>query len=150
MTEKVVRSKGMYVLESTNKNAPTQFGYDILRDTVLPLLLGKHEDDILYWAGKEVARKFPIFSLEELPTFFQEAGWGLLTLEKESKDEAIYHLTHSALSELNGGSCQLEAGFIAEQYQKLNRCLTECFGEKIQKQAYIRFTVRWDIKTKIE
>ena len=53
------------------------------------------KDEILYWAGKEVARKFPIFTIEELTTFFTEAGWGLLTLEKTSKEEAFYSLKNN-------------------------------------------------------
>ena len=48
----------------------------LLRDHVLPSILGQHEEDILYWAGKEIARKFPVFTIEELPIFFTEAGWG--------------------------------------------------------------------------
>ncbi len=31
----------------------------LLRDYVLPSILGKHEDDVLYWVGKDIARKFP-------------------------------------------------------------------------------------------
>ena len=80
-------------MEKTTYNSPTRFGYEILRDHVLPSILGQHEDEILYWAGKEVARKFPVFTIEEFPVFFQEAGWGTLSLEKTTKEEAFYHLT---------------------------------------------------------
>lgn len=78
----------------TTHSAPTRLGYEIIRDHVLPGILGKHEDDILYWAGKDVARKFPIFSVDELPDFFAEAGWGTLTPfpGKTSKDEAVFIL----------------------------------------------------------
>ncbi len=54
-------------MEKTTYGTPTKFGYEILRDHVLPSILGTHESDILYWAGKEVARKFPVFSIEEIP-----------------------------------------------------------------------------------
>ncbi len=43
----------------------------------------------------------------------------------------------------------LEAGFIAEQYQKLNGVLTECFGEQQPKEAAIQFQVKWDAKIPI-
>lgn len=43
-----------------NKTIPV-FGYDILRDYLLPTILGKHEKDVLYWAGKDLARKFPVW-----------------------------------------------------------------------------------------
>lgn len=129
---------------------PTQFGYEILRDHVLPNILGVHEGDILYWAGKDVARKFPIFHIEELPTFFTEAGWGQLTLEKTKKEEAFY-LLDGNFSSLNTKerTFHLEAGFIAEQYQKLNGSLTECFSEIKQKGKLITFQVKWDSKSPI-
>ena len=37
------------------------FGYELMRDFLLPTILGKHEKDILYWAGKDLARKFPLY-----------------------------------------------------------------------------------------
>ncbi|WP_339250827.1 YslB family protein [Sporosarcina sp. FSL W8-0480] len=135
----------------TTHSAPTRLGYEIIRDHVLPGILGKHEDDILYWAGKDVARKFPIFSVDELPDFFAEAGWGTLTPfpGKTSKDEAVFILNQEDQILLEKRSYQLEAGFIAEQFQKLNGVLTECYGEKVPKENHIRFQVKWDIKTKI-
>lgn len=137
-------------LEKTTYGTPTRFGYEILRDHVLPSILGTNEGDILYWAGKEVARKFPIFSIEELPVFFLEAGWGTLTFETTSKDEAFYTLRDtSANMNLQNRTFNLEAGFIAEQYQKLNGFLTECFGEPQQKKGAIQFQVKWDPKTKM-
>lgn len=129
---------------------PTQFGYEILRDHVLPSILSIHEGEILYWAGKDVARKFPIFHIDELPTFFTEAGWGNLTLEKTKKEEVFYSLDGN-FSNLNTKerTFHLEAGFIAEQYQKLNGFLTECFPEIKQKNKSVAFQVKWDLKTPV-
>ncbi|MCG7346419.1 YslB family protein [Sporosarcina sp. ACRSL] len=130
---------------------PSQLGYEIIRDHVLPNILGKHEDDILYWSGKEVARKFPIFSVDELPDFFREAGWGHLTAYdgKTAKDEAIFILEITDQTVLENRSYHLEAGFIAEQFQKLNGFLTECYAEKFPKENHIRFLVKWDTKTQV-
>jgi len=50
---------------------------------------------------------------------------------------------------LKNRSYNLEAGFIAEQFQKLNGYLTECYGEKMPKENQVRFLVKWDIKTKV-
>lgn len=137
-------------LENTINESPTRFGYEILRDHVLPSILGPHESDILYWAGKEVARKFPIFNVEELPTFFTEAGWGMLSLEKENKHETYYILTNDAdTMKAAHRTFHLEAGFIAEQYQKLGGLLTECFAEPIQKGEAIQFHVKWDPKAEV-
>lgn len=139
-------------LEKSTYGVPTRFGYELLRDHVLPSILGPHEGDILYWSGKEIARKFPIFSTDELPTFFMEAGWGVLTLEKTSKSEAFFILKddHEYIN-IQERTFHLEAGFIAEQYQKVNGVLTECFAEKVikRKDAYIQLHVKWDLKTKI-
>ena len=108
-------------LEKTIDRTPSRFGYELLRDHVLPNILGQHEEDILYWAGKEVARKFPVFTIEELPTFFSEAGWGKLSLYKTSKDDVFYYLQDEPnILNVRNRTFSLEAGFIAEQYQKIN------------------------------
>ncbi|WP_342505349.1 YslB family protein [Sporosarcina sp. FSL K6-2383] len=137
-------------MENTTNLSPTRFGYDLLRDHVLPSILGAHQGEILYWAGKEIARKFPVFSVEELPVFFQEAGWGILSLEKTQKDEAFYTMTNGDEINIQDRSFQLEAGFLAEQYQKLNGLLTECYGEAQSKKGRVSFQVKWDTKTKID
>ncbi len=133
-------------MENTTYDSPTRFGYEILRDHVLPSILGTHEEEILYWAGKEVARKFPIFSIDELPVFFKEAGWGTLSLDKTTKDEAFYTINNGEGMTVQNRSCRLEAGFIAEQYQKLNGLLTECYGEVNSKNMQVQFHVKWDLK----
>ena len=61
------------------------FGYEIIRDNLLTSILGKHEEDVLYWAGKEIARKFPLFSMDEASSFFEEAGWGSFNIRKANK-----------------------------------------------------------------
>lgn len=131
--------------------APTQFGYNLIRNHVLPSILGKHEGDILYWAGKEIARKFPLLSVEEIPVFFQEAGWGQLTLDKMSKREAFYKLESLGESlHTDERNFQLEAGFIAEQFQKINGVLTECYAEKKAKNQTVTFQIAWDKKEVID
>lgn len=138
-------------MDKQTYETPTRLGYEIIRDHVLPNILGKHEDEILYWSGKEIARKFPIFSIDELPDFFREAGWGSLVPHdgKIAKDEALFVLEQSDTTLLKNRSYNLEAGFIAEQFQKLNGFLTECYGEKLPKENHVRFLVKWDLKTKI-
>ncbi|MBE3102725.1 MAG: YslB family protein [Bacilli bacterium] len=126
------------------------FGYELIRDHVLSTILGKHEHDILYWSGKELARKFQMFSLEETLSFFQEAGWGVLTLELLKKDEAFFVLTGEPdLLQIQIRCFRLEAGFLAQQQQKLGGFMTECFEEKSVKSNTIKFHVKWDLKEKI-
>ncbi len=99
-----------------NTPSPTisSFGYEIIRDHILSSILGKHEDDVLYWAGKELARKFPCKSQDELIAFFADACWGTLELIKESKDGRIFQLTNDPeILQIKQRSFKLEAGFIA-------------------------------------
>lgn len=126
------------------------FGYEIIRDHLLSSILGKHEEDVLYWAGKELARRFPLFSMDEAAAFFQEAGWGDLELEKESTDSMYYILTGDPEQlNLENRCFKLEAGFLAEQVQKNISFLTECYDEKNKKHNYVKFQLKWDIKEKI-
>ena len=143
--------EGLYeMVEKVTYDTSTQFGYELIRDHVLPSVLGVHEGEILYWAGKELARKFPIFSIEEIPSFFIEAGWGTLTLVKSSKKESFYELADDENAiKVELRKFQLEAGFIAEQYQKLNGFLTECYAEPKQKNKSVHFHVKWDTKETI-
>ncbi len=128
----------------------SQFGYELIRDHVIPSILGKHEGDILYWAGKELARKFPVFDTEEIPAFFHEAGWGELTAEKTSKKEAFYKLhSPSEPFKVSERNFQLEAGFIAEQFQKLNGFLTECYAKPNSKDHSVTLHIAWDKKEAI-
>lgn len=135
-----------------NTPSPTisSFGYEIIRDHILSSILGKHEDDVLYWAGKELARKFPCKSQDELIAFFADACWGTLELMKESKDGRIFQLTNDPeILQIKQRSFKLEAGFIAEQIQLAKGYLTECYNEKREKQQYVMFTVKWDAKERI-
>ena len=78
-------------LEKDTYGTPTRFGYELLRDHVLPSILGTHEERYPYIGlGKELARKFPIFSFDELSSFFAEAGWGLLLIDKTIKKRSLF------------------------------------------------------------
>lgn len=127
------------------------FGYEVLRDYLLPSILGKHEKDILYWAGKDLARKFPCTDIPLIISFFKDAGWGELSLEKEMKDGFIFHLTNEPqLLKIEERNFRLEAGFIAEQIQNFKGVLTECYEEKKVNHQLVIFTVKMDLKEKIE
>ncbi|MDW0110426.1 DUF2507 domain-containing protein [Sporosarcina aquimarina] len=123
---------------------PTRFGYELLRDHVIPGILGKHEEDILYWAGKDIARKFPLYSIDEIPEFFKEAGWGKLVISSTGKEETDYLLTERIISPATRESVRLESGFLAQQYQIANGCLTECYGSRNEETGEMILQVRWD------
>jgi predicted hydrocarbon binding protein len=128
-------------IEETERQIPL-FGYDLLREDVLPDLLGKEHNIILYWAGKSLARKYPINTIEEIITFFQRAGWGELSLVKEKKSELTFELTSSLFEHKKNIVKPLEAGFLAEQVQNIMGYITETNEDK--KKQKVIFHVKWD------
>lgn len=129
------------------------FGYELLREVLLPDILGQDYPQMLYWAGKSMARKYPVQSTEELISFFLAAGWGNLELVQDKKNEMEFELSGDMIQlrfkKSNDISFQLEAGFVAEQLQQMNNHITETY-EQIKKRANkVVFTVKWDHKDAI-
>ncbi|MGG0656719.1 DUF2507 domain-containing protein [Rummeliibacillus pycnus] len=138
-------------MSTQQKNETTQFGYELIRDHVLSSILGKNENDILYWCGKELARKFPLYELDEAISFFKEAGWGDLVFDKVSTSEAFCTLTGDPeVLKFEQRCFRLEAGFLAQQQQKCSGFLTECYEETKAKQSLVKFHIKWDLKDKVE
>jgi predicted hydrocarbon binding protein len=140
--------------ESTPAEKPSvsAFGYELLRSDLLPELLGKEERNILYWAGRHLARKYPLHTLEEVQAFFIEAGWGNLEMVEASKSEMMFSLQSSLIEQriqnFSHTSFSLEAGFLAEQIQLQKKCITEAL-ENI-KRSRISIKVQWDKKDTTE
>ncbi|PPA71577.1 YslB family protein [Jeotgalibacillus proteolyticus] len=136
-------------MSEENEITTGSFGYSLIRDELLPELLGNHTNEILYWAGKSLARKHPCQNEGELIHFFERADWGTLQLIKQKGDEALLELSGPLLKqriESNGAKhFTLEAGFLAEQYAMMKQCQTEAIQQR-QKQAVIQFTLKWDPK----
>ncbi|TWT26309.1 YslB family protein [Planomicrobium sp. CPCC 101110] len=133
-------------MAASETNPHGHFGYEVIRDYLLPEILGPHETEILYWAGKSIARKFPLFSMEEASGFFSTAGFGELALEKSSKDETIYTLIPP---KIENRCFKLEAGFLAEQKQKIDGYLTEAHEEVFQKKNLVRITLKTDLRERV-
>lgn len=130
------------------------FGFELLREVLIPDLLGQDFPQMLYWAGKGLARKYPVTSLDELANFFAAAGWGDLVLLHKKKNEMEFELSGELISnrfkKVNECTFQLEAGFIAEQLQMMNNQITETY-EQVKKRANkVVFTVKWDHKDVLE
>lgn len=130
------------------------FSKEILRDILIPDLLGRDHSQILYWAGKQLARKFPLSNIEEIVDFFSNAGWGELLEDKQSKKEVEFLLKGSIISrrfDLNSDcEFQLEAGFLAQQIENQKKRITEAAVETKKKTATVKFLVRWDAKDSID
>ncbi|SFE69247.1 DUF2507 domain-containing protein [Alteribacillus iranensis] len=120
-------------------NEESDFGYKLLRYTLLPELFGSEEDDILYWGGKTIARKYPLEKLDDIVTFFKKAGWGELRLVNEKK-RSIY--LEMKIEKSNQISRHLEAGYIAEQIEQIKGrpAVTYISREKNK----VTFHVQWD------
>jgi predicted hydrocarbon binding protein len=129
----------------------TAFGYELIRSILIPELLGEESDRILYWAGKSLARRFPLTSVQETIDFFKKAAWGDLSISEENKREITFELTSKLISSRfqnkSGHSYQLEAGFLAEQIQHLKERISETYDtKKHEKQHKVIFKVQWDRK----
>nr|WP_141432054.1 YslB family protein [Bacillus sp. 03113] len=126
------------------------FGYELLREVLIPDLLGKDAAEILYWAGKKLARKYPLKSYEEAVHFFQEAGWGQLTLKSEKKNEQEFELegpiVTKRLSKKEECFFQLEAGFLAQQIEHQKNVVSEGYEQPKKRGGKVQFTIKWDSK----
>ena len=124
------------------------FGYELVREVLLPELLGKDTSEILYWAGKRLARKYPLSSLDETIGFFQQADWGTLSIKEESRRELVLELgselISSRLKNNSNSTFQLEAGFLAQQIEFQKKVLAEAFEHPNKRSSRIQFTVKWD------
>lgn len=124
------------------------FGYELIREDLFNEILGQDKPDILYWAGKRLARKYPLFTLDEIYEFFAKAGWGNLQLTKEGKRTMAFSLSgdliHHRLQARTGCSFRLEAGFLAEQIQQQKKVIAECCEEVDKKKSVIQFFIKWE------
>ncbi|MFB4159762.1 DUF2507 domain-containing protein [Geomicrobium sp. JSM 1781026] len=120
----------------------TDFGYELVRETLLPELLNEEEDEIMYWGGKLIARKHPLDSVDDIPSFFERAGWGSLSLIKDSKKQSTFELHLMEDEKRALFSRYLEAGFIAAQYEWLFGVAAETVIEK--KRRKLRLHVHID------
>jgi hypothetical protein len=114
----------------------SSFAYSLLRNDLLPELLGQEEETILYWAGKHLAKKYPLASNDEICDFFQKARWGTLSVVKEKPNTIVFELVPPEPSPKH---FKLEAGFLAEQFALMRERVTETF-EQVKRNRVI-FTV---------
>lgn len=108
--------------ESGQTTEMNLFALTLLRDRLLPELLQDDESEIIYWAGKSLARDVDLTGVMALETFFMDAGFGFLTLTSKKPTEQVWRLDGPVVSarfdENNHASFALEAGFLAQQTQQ--------------------------------
>ncbi|PLS02608.1 YslB family protein [Neobacillus cucumis] len=130
------------------------FGYELIREILLPEILGKDAPEILYWAGKRLARTYPLTNFDEVITFFNNASWGQLEIKKETKNEMEIELLSPLLVSRVKSKAehffQLEAGFLAQQMELQQGVIAEAFEHPVKKSNKVLFTVKWDIKDSVK
>ncbi|AMX82695.1 hypothetical protein GS3922_02830 [Geobacillus subterraneus] len=130
------------------------FGAELLRHSLLPELLGKDGAALLYWAGKQLARRYPLATMEDIAVFFERAGWGTLSADEERKDELHIELSgpivSARLSLYDSCTFQLEAGFLAQQIEQQKRFVTEAVELPAKQAGKARILVKWDRKQTID
>jgi len=126
------------------------FGYELIREFILPEILGKDTPEILYWAGKSLARKHPLNTFDDIVDFFAKASWGQLEIKKERKDGIEFELASplivSRVKSKAEHFFQIEAGFLAQQIQLQKQVIAETFEHPVKKANKVQFTVKWDRK----
>jgi predicted hydrocarbon binding protein len=126
------------------------FGYELIREILLPEILGSDAPEILYWAGKQLARKFPLHDLTEITKFFNQSGWGELKVRNEKKNELELELSSALITQRlqskGNWHFQLEAGFLAQQMEIQKGVISEAFEHPKKRGGKVQFTVKWDKK----
>jgi predicted hydrocarbon binding protein len=128
----------------------TGFSYELLREDIIQSLLGKDTDEILYWTGKNLARKYNLDNFDSIIAFFQHSGFGKLEITKEKKDHLDLKLTSPLIEQrFNDNrniSYYLEAGFLAQSIELQKKCITETTIDLNKRDKSVRLTVKWDYK----
>lgn len=135
-------------LQQQLTETPDIFNAIFNREVLLPILLGEDTEDLTYWLGKEVARRFPLKDFEDVRRFFNLVGWGDLSLSGHQKGTTTLSLAgepiEARISLGKNGGFNLETGFLSETYQQQNGFLTE--GTYQAETQRVQVTLRSDLK----
>lgn len=135
----------------TTSSAAKTFPLTLLRDSLLPSLVGT-DGELLYWAGKKMAREFILSKDEELSLFFAEAGFGQLKRVQSHKGTQTFELSGTVIESRQAvaehPNYLLEAGFLAETIQNQLGHLTEA-SVTGQKKDVVTILVKVDLNSPI-
>ncbi|WP_054665171.1 DUF2507 domain-containing protein [Lacticaseibacillus camelliae] len=143
-------AKGTYKdLLSMQADGPL-FGQLMLRDLLLPDLLGQETANIAYWAGRDLARKLPVTE-EDLTKLFAQVGFGTLTPTTAKKQERHYLLTgtvvETRIANFDHPDFRLEAGFLAQSLQQILGIVVEANPSVDAHKRQVDLTVALDPKS---
>lgn len=102
---------------------PSPFALSVLRDSLIPDILQEDTASILYWAGKNLARQYPLNSINDIIIFFVNAGFGELSLIKQVNHQLTWNLAGAFIDNRFLASKKpdfnLETGFLAQQIEQI-------------------------------
>ncbi len=126
------------------------FGQLMLRDLLLPDLLGKESDAITYWAGRSLARRLPV-SEDDLVALFARVGFGTLALTASKHHQRTYTLSGTTvatrMANFAAPDFRLEAGFLAQSLQQALGHVVEASAAADPHKQLVTLTVILDEKT---
>ncbi|GAD15956.1 DUF2507 domain-containing protein [Lentilactobacillus otakiensis] len=109
-------------------------GQELIRDSLIPEILGKDSHEISYWAGKHLARNHRLATYEDLETFFKQFKFGDLKLLKRAGNQISWQLSGKVvaarLKSFDDPDFYLESGFIAQSCQYILNQQAEAELEK--------------------
>ncbi|CAM3132230.1 DUF2507 domain-containing protein [Lentilactobacillus buchneri] len=109
-------------------------GQELIRDSLIPEILGKDVHEISYWAGKHLARDHRLATYEDLETFFKQFKFGDLKLLKRSGNQISWQLSGKIVAQrlnaFDDPDFYLESGFIAQSCQYILNQQAEAELEK--------------------
>lgn len=150
----VIMQTDIYQQYLNQKDLSPYFGQALIRDIILPDILGDDMNDILYFEGKQLARRFPLANPADVIIFFSQANLGTLAQIKINAKQVIWNLSGTAVQPrvANPQSFMLEAGFLAQQSQRQLGLLAEA-EVKLEKKGHsesVQITVHVDPKDVLE
>ncbi|MFD1428966.1 DUF2507 domain-containing protein [Lacticaseibacillus mingshuiensis] len=126
------------------------FGQLMLRDLLLPELLGDEDTMIAYWAGRAMARRLPVEE-EALPELFTRLGLGDLKAAAAKRKSRTYLLSgtivETRLKHFSTPDFRFEAGFLAQSLQQVMGIVVEANAESDPKLKQVTVTVALDPTT---
>lgn len=134
-------------LTALDKLPKDTIGQDVLRYISLPDVLGPEQETLLYFMGKQLARKFEITKMEDITYLFYTLRWGKLEVIKEKKKYITFHLMSDDIVERMKSSLEvdyrLEAGFIAEVIANITERPCECTETMNERLFRVEFKVHY-------
>ncbi|WP_125705364.1 DUF2507 domain-containing protein [Lacticaseibacillus daqingensis] len=128
------------------------FGELMLRDLLLPDLLGEETSSIAYWAGRALARKLPVEE-DQLTTLFERVGFGVLAPASSKHHERNYTLSgpvvQTRIANFDAPDFRLEAGFLAESLQQVLGMVVEANPTIDRRKQVVTLTAALDPKAPV-